>query len=102
MVPGIRRRRERLLSQVLGGAPGQPVGGDLGHLGHAVGETTAVVQALIGAAPAFEREGFLVPLRHTELFAWCLASGISVAVPQTLMSQRFYQEPVGAFLTSVL
>ena len=32
---GIGRRRERLLSQVPGGTPGQPVGGDIGHLGHA-------------------------------------------------------------------
>jgi predicted N-acetyltransferase YhbS len=83
-----------------------------GHLGgyatgigvssHAVGKTTAAVQALIAAAPAFERGGFLVPLRNGELFGWCLSAGFRVAVPQTLMSQGFYQEPVGAFLPSVL
>jgi hypothetical protein len=71
-------------------------------VGHAVGETTAAVQALIGAAPAVERGGFLVPLRNEELFRWCLTVGFRVAVPQTLMSRGFYQEPVGAFLPSVL
>jgi hypothetical protein len=71
-------------------------------VGHAVGETTAAVQALIGAAPAVERGGFLVPLRNEELFRWCLTVGFRVAVPQTLMSRGFYQEPVGAFFPSVL
>jgi hypothetical protein len=52
--------------------------------------------------PAFERDGFLVPLRHKELLSRCLARGFRVAVPQTPMSQGFYQEPVGAFLPSVL
>jgi GNAT superfamily N-acetyltransferase len=70
--------------------------------GHAVGETTAAVQALIGAAPALERGGFLVPLRNAELFRWCLTAGLRVAVPQILMSRGFYQEPVGAFFPSVL
>jgi GNAT superfamily N-acetyltransferase len=74
----------------------------IGVSGHAVGKTTAAVQALIGAAPAFERDSFLVPMRNGELFGWCLAQGFRVAVPETLMSQGFYQEPVGAFLPSVL
>jgi hypothetical protein len=74
----------------------------IGASGHAVGETTESVQALIGAAPAFERGGFLVPLRNGELFRWCLAAGFRVAVPQTLMSRGFYQEPTGAFLPSIL
>jgi predicted N-acetyltransferase YhbS len=70
--------------------------------GHAVGESTEAVQALIGAAPALERGGFLVPLRNEALLRWCLTTGLRVAVPQTLMSHGFYQEPVGAFLPSVL
>jgi GNAT superfamily N-acetyltransferase len=74
----------------------------IGVSGHAVGETTEAVQALIGAAPAFERGGFLVPLRNGELFRWCLTADFRVAVPQTLMSRGFYQEPAGAFLPSVL
>jgi predicted N-acetyltransferase YhbS len=74
----------------------------IGASGHAVGETTEAVQALIGAAPAFERGSFLVPLRNGELFRWCLAAGFRVATPQTLMSCGFYQEPAGAFLPSIL
>ena len=45
----------------------------IGASGHAVGETTEAVQALIGAAPTFERGSFLVPLRNGELFRWCLS-----------------------------
>ena len=74
----------------------------IGVSGHAVGETTADVQALIAAARDFERGGFLVPLRNADLFAWCLAHGFRVSVPQTLMSRGFYREPAGAFLPSVL
>ena len=74
----------------------------IGASGHAVGETTAAVQALIAAAPTFERGSFLVPLRNDELFRWCLAVDFRVTVPQTLMSRGFYQEPVGAFLPSIL
>ncbi len=74
----------------------------IGVSGHAAGETTTALQALIGAAPSFERDSFLVPLRNEKLFAWCLAQGFHVATPQTLMSRGFYQEPIGAFLPSVL
>jgi predicted N-acetyltransferase YhbS len=74
----------------------------IGASGHTVGETTEAVQALIGAAPRFERGSFLVPLRNGELFRWCLAAGFRVAAPQTLMSCGFYQEPAGAFLPSIL
>lgn len=74
----------------------------IGVSGHAVGETTEAIQALIAAAPAFERGGFLVPLRNGELFRWCLAHSLRAAVPQTLMSCGFYQEPTGAYLPSVL
>ena len=74
----------------------------IGVSGHAVGETTEAVQALIGAAPAFERGSFLVPLRNGELFRWCLTAGFRVAAPQTLMSRGFYQEPTGAFLPSAI
>lgn len=74
----------------------------IGVSGHGVGVTTAAIQALIGAAPAFERGSFLIPLRNGELLNWCLSAGFRVAVPQTLMSQGFYQEPVGAFFPSML
>jgi len=74
----------------------------IGFLGHAIGETNEDVKALIGAAAAFTGPGFLVPTRNTELFRWCLANGLRVTQPLTLMSIGLYNEPAGAFLPSIL
>ena len=46
--------------------------------------------------------GILVPSRNAELFRWCLANGLRVVQPMTLMSLGLYNEPKGAFLPSVL
>jgi predicted N-acetyltransferase YhbS len=70
--------------------------------GHAVGETNEELKALIGAAPAFLGPGFLLPTRNGELFRWCLKHGLRVVQPMTLMSIGLYNEPVGAFLASIL
>ena len=43
-----------------------------GFFGHAVGETTEDLKALIGAAEAFAGPGILVPVRNSALFQWCL------------------------------
>ena len=69
--------------------------------GHAVGESNAELRALIGAAPAFAGPGFLLPTRNAELFRWCLAHGLRVVQPMTLMSRGLYNEPAGAFLPSI-
>ena len=69
--------------------------------GHAVGESNAELRALIGAAPAFAGPGFLLPTRNAELFRWCLAHGLRVVQPLTLMSRGLYNEPAGAFLPSI-
>jgi GNAT superfamily N-acetyltransferase len=74
----------------------------IGFFGHAVGETTAALQALIGAASAFAGPGFLVPTRNAELMRWCLQHGLRIVQPMTLMTMGPYQEPKGAFLPSVL
>jgi GNAT superfamily N-acetyltransferase len=74
----------------------------IGFFGHAVGEATADVQALIAAAPSFAGPGFLLPLRNAELFRWCLEQGLRVVQPMTLMSIGPYSEPRGAFLPSIL
>jgi hypothetical protein len=74
----------------------------IGFFGHAVGKTTEDLQALIAAVPSFSGPGFLVPMRNTELFRWCLEHGLRVVQPMTLMSMGPYQEPRGAFLPSVL
>ena len=46
--------------------------------------------------------GILVPSRNSELFRWCLANGLRVVQPMTLMSLGLYNEPQGAFLPSIL
>jgi len=74
----------------------------IGFFGHAVGETTEDVKALIAAAPSFPGPGFLVPIRNTALFRWCLEHGLRVVQPMTLMSLGPYNEPQGAFTPSIL
>jgi len=69
---------------------------------HAVGETNQDLKALIGAAPIFAGPGFLVPTQNYDLFAWCLANGLRLVMPMTLMSIGLYSEPDGAWLPSVV
>jgi predicted N-acetyltransferase YhbS len=73
----------------------------VGFFGHAVAESNHGLQALIGAASEFAGPGFLLPTRNTELFRWCLSSGLRVVEPMTLMSVGLYNEPAGAFLPSI-
>ncbi len=70
--------------------------------GHAVAETNPDLQAILAAADGFAGPGILVPSRNGELFRWCLANGLRVMEPMTLMSLGLYNEPKGAFLPSVL
>jgi predicted N-acetyltransferase YhbS len=74
----------------------------IGFFGHAVGESDHELQALISAAEAFAGPGILVPTRNAALFRWCLARGLRVTQPLTLMSAGQYAEPAGAFLPSIL
>ena len=74
----------------------------IGFFGHAVGETTADLQALIGASPSFAGPGFLVPTRNADLMLWCLQRGLRIVQPMTLMTMGPYDEPRGAFLPSIL
>ncbi|MCG3147646.1 MAG: hypothetical protein PCFJNLEI_01086 [Verrucomicrobiae bacterium] len=73
----------------------------IGFFGHAVGETNDDLKALIAAAPAIAGSGFLLPTRNTELFRWCLANGLRVVQPLTLMARGLYNEPAGVFLPSI-
>lgn len=73
-----------------------------GFFGHVVGESNLDVQALISAADAFQGPGLIVPTRNSELFRWCLNSGLRVVLPMTLMTIGLYNEPAGAYLPSVL
>jgi predicted N-acetyltransferase YhbS len=74
----------------------------LGFFGHAVAESNADLQALIASAEAFTGPGILVPTRNGELFRWCLANGLRVVQPLTLMTIGLYNEPEGAYLPSIL
>jgi GNAT superfamily N-acetyltransferase len=74
----------------------------LGFFGHAVGENNQGLQALIAAASEFRGPGILVPTRNAELFRWCLENGLRVVQPLTLMTMGLYNEPAGAYLTSIL
>lgn len=74
----------------------------IGFFGHAVGETNEDLKALIGAAKEFPGPGFMLPTRNGELLRWCLANGLRVVQPMTLMSMGLYNEPRGAFLASVI
>jgi len=73
-----------------------------GFFGHTVGETNEDVEAILATAPAFPGPGFLLPIRNTALFRWCLNNGLRVIQPMTLMSIGLYNEPNGAFLPSIL
>ena len=74
----------------------------LGFFGHAVGESTEDLQALIAAANELQGPGILVPTRNAALFRWCLENGLRVVQPMTLMTMGLYNEPAGAYLPSVL
>lgn len=74
----------------------------VGFFGHAVAESNADMQALLGGVDAFAGPGILLPSRNTQLFRWCLHHGLRVVQPMTLMTLGLYNEPAGAFLPSIL
>lgn len=74
----------------------------LAFFGHAVAASNLDMQALLVSAETFGGPGILVPTRNSELFRWCLAQGLRVVQPLTLMSIGLYNEPKGAFLPSIL
>jgi L-amino acid N-acyltransferase YncA len=74
----------------------------LAFFGHATAETNVDMQALIASAESFGGSGILVPSRNSALLRWCLANGLRVVQPMTLMSTGLYNEPSGAWLPSIL
>jgi predicted N-acetyltransferase YhbS len=74
----------------------------IAFFGHTVCRTDPDLQALIGAAPGFGGPGFLLPTRNHKVFAWCLANGLRVTYPMTLMTIGLYSEPAGAWMPSIL
>jgi predicted N-acetyltransferase YhbS len=73
----------------------------LAFFGHAAAETNIDLQALIASADSFAGPGILVPSRNTALLRWCLANGLRIVQPMTLMSLGLYNEPSGAWLPSI-
>lgn len=69
---------------------------------HTVARSNSDLIALISAAEAFSGPGFLLPSRNGEVFRWCLANGLRVVEPMSLMSMGLYNKPKGAFLPSIL
>jgi predicted N-acetyltransferase YhbS len=74
----------------------------IGFFGHAVADTTEDLMALIASVPAIAGPGLLVPTRNHALLSWCLAQGLRIVQPMTLMTRGPYQQPGGAYLPSVL
>lgn len=74
----------------------------IAFFGHAIGESNEELKALICAAPDFAGPGFLLPTRNTALLKWCLEQDLKIVQPMTLMSQGFYNQPLGRFLPSIL
>ena len=74
----------------------------LAFSGHATAETNGDMQSLIASAASFGGPGILVPSRNSVLLRWCLANGLKVVQPMTLMSIGLYNEPAGAWLPSIL
>lgn len=75
---------------------------NLAFFGHSTAESNLDLQALITSAESFGGPGILVPSRNNALFRWCLANGLRVVQPMTLMSVGLYNEPAGAWLPSIL
>ena len=74
----------------------------LAFFGHSTAETNVDLQSLIASAESFAGPGILVPSRNHVLLRWCLANGLRVVQPLTLMSAGLYSDPSGAWLPSVL
>lgn len=73
----------------------------LAFFGHATAETDTDLMALIASADGFGGPGILVPSRNSALFQWCLANGLRVVQPMTLMSTGLYTAPAGAWFPSI-
>ncbi|HEX3894404.1 MAG TPA: GNAT family N-acetyltransferase [Terracidiphilus sp.] len=74
----------------------------LGFFGHTTTETNIDLQALIASVDSLAGPGILLPSRNSLVLRWCLANGLRIVQPMTLMTQGLYNEPAGAWTPSVL
>ena len=70
---------------------------------YAVAEGEHDMRALLAGVGAASDQplSFLLPARQAALFRWCLANGLRVVKPMTLMTKGAYEEPRGPYLPSV-
>jgi predicted N-acetyltransferase YhbS len=73
----------------------------LAFFSHGTAETNLDLQALLASAESFAGPGVLLPSRNTALLRWCLANGLRVVQPMTLMSIGLYNQPAGAWFPSI-
>jgi GNAT superfamily N-acetyltransferase len=73
-----------------------------GYGWHAVAETNEDLIALLASADAYLGLGILVPSRNDELLRWCLGNGLRLVQQSTLMTIGLYNDPLGAYLPSIL
>jgi GNAT superfamily N-acetyltransferase len=73
-----------------------------GSLAWGVAETEEDMRALLlgVAAGTAAPLAFLVPTRQASFFRWCLAEGLHVEKPLTLMAMGQYEEPRGCYFPS--
>ena len=74
----------------------------LAFFGHTTAETNVDLQALIASADSFGGSGILLPSRNSAVLRWCLANGLRIVQPMTLMTLGLYNEPAGAWMPSIL
>lgn len=74
----------------------------LAFFGPTTAETNLDLQALIASADSFGGPGILLPSRNSMVLRWCLANGLRLVQPMTLMTMGLYNEPAGAWMPSIL
>jgi len=74
----------------------------ISFFGHAAAKSNQDMMALIGAAKEFRGQGIMVPTRNSELLGWCLDHKLRIVQQMILMGTGMYQEPVGAYMPSVI
>ena len=69
---------------------------------HGVARTTEDMEAVLtGASKSVSEVSFLLPIRQSDLFGWCLKNGFRAVQPMTYMSLGFYREPSGCYFPTI-
>jgi hypothetical protein len=100
--PGEVLAEEQRRRQLAAGARPRLVEDRLDVVGHRGRGRNDDLIALLGSAETFMGLGILVPSRNAALLRWGLNHGLRIAQQSTLMTLGLYNEPVGAYLPSIL